>query len=252
MNEEKNFKDLLKEEIQKQEKKQNDNANANTRNDIRTDERREFGETSEELIQSQRRGHERNSSMAFGGLSDNLQTIAFRERIEQSLDGNKTQSRGTAESRLSGAESRESRAESRESGARTERSYIVKSTSENLYVSNKKEIWNSLSKEEKESFKKYSLELEKQKLSSYISDEKIREDISNLKKDLKYFIKKADILTLNAKTELQNKIKTQFTKLENLEKKEVIAKNTLKNIFNDKELKVYQSILNSQGLKNEK
>lgn len=245
MNEEKNFKDLLKEEIQKQEKKENDNANTNTRNDIRTDERREFGETSEELIQSQRRGHERNSSMAFGGLSDNLQTIAFRERIEQSLDGNKTQSRGTAESRLSGAESRES-------GARTERSYIVKSTSENLYVSNKKEIWNSLSKEEKESFKKYSLELEKQKLSSYISDEKIREDISNLKKDLKYFIKKADILTLNAKTELQNKIKTQFTKLENLEKKEVIAKNTLKNIFNDKELKVYQSILNSQGLKNEK
>ncbi|MBZ7963339.1 hypothetical protein H2274_07215 [Campylobacter sp. W0049] len=238
MNEEKNFKDLLKEEIQKQEKKENDNANANTRNDIRTDERREFGETSEELIQSQRRGHERNSSMAFGGLSDNLQTIAFRERIEQSLDGNKTQSRGTAESRLS--------------RARTERSYIVKSTSENLYVSNKKEIWNSLSKEEKESFKKYSLELEKQKLSSYISDEKIREDISNLKKDLKYFIKKADILTLNAKTELQNKIKTQFTKLENLEKKEVIAKNTLKNIFNDKELKVYQSILNSQGLKNEK
>ncbi|TKX31503.1 hypothetical protein [Campylobacter estrildidarum] len=132
--------------------------------------------------------------MAFGGLSDNLQTIAFRERIGQSLGGNKTQSRGTAESRFDGARSQRNEDKSRLSGAESRESGAIKSSNQELYEANERKIWNSLSKEEKQTFKSYSLELEKQKLSSYINDEMIRDDISNLKKDLKYYMKKADIL----------------------------------------------------------
>lgn len=69
---------------------------------------------------------------------------------------------------------------------------------------------------------------------------KIDKDISSLKKNLQYYIEKSNILNSNAKKELEDNIKTQYTNLSKLE--------NLKSIFSNKEINICKNIANSKGL----
>ncbi|HDZ5066204.1 TPA: hypothetical protein RTH01_001496 [Campylobacter jejuni] len=164
-----------------------------------------------------------------------MQGIKFRRELSESL------SRNTDEPR-SKTESRESRAISRLSGAEIERSEVIKSTSNKLYKFNDGKIPSKLNKEEIKEFKDYTKDLRKQSLLSYTKDENVAENILNLQNDLKYYTKKSEILTPNAKKDLEEKIKTSFSKLNNFENANIIPKGTLKEALNQKELDLCQKI----------
>ncbi|EDP8247401.1 hypothetical protein GSU19_08175 [Campylobacter jejuni] len=240
------FKKFLEEEIKRQkQEKENDNAN-NTRSNstgiIRENDQTEPREISQSSSLSDPERNGRYSTMATLGLSDNLQTIRFKRELSESLSRNTDEPRNTAQSRLSGAESRESRAESRESGA------IISANKEFQNINDEK-IPSKLSKEENKEFKDYIKDLRKQTLLSYTKDENVAENILNLQNDLKYYTKKSEILTPNAKKDLEEKIKTSFSKLNNFEKANIIPKGTLKEVLNQKELDLCQKISNQNKTK---
>ncbi|AJK83819.1 MULTISPECIES: hypothetical protein [Campylobacter] len=240
------FKKFLEEEIKRQkQEKENDNAN-NTRSNstgiVRENDQTEPREISQSSSLSDPKRNGGYSTMATLGLSDNLQTIRFKRELSESLSRNTDEPRNTAQSRLSGAESRESRAESRESGA------IISANKEFQNINDEK-IPSKLSKEESKEFKDYIKDLRKQTLLSYTKDENVAENILNLQNDLKYYTKKSEILTPNAKKDLEEKIKTSFSKLNNFENANIIPKGTLKEVLNQKELDLCQKISNQSKTK---
>ncbi|ENU5490613.1 hypothetical protein ACE354_001736 [Campylobacter coli] len=241
-----NFKKFLEEEIKRQkQEKENDNAN-NTRSNstgiVRENDKTEPREISQSSSHSDPERDGGYSTMATLGLSDNLQTIRFKRELSESLSRNTDEPRNTAQSRLSRAESRESRAESRESGA------IISANKEFQNINDEK-IPSKLSKEENKEFKDYIKDLRKQTLLSYTKDENVAENILNLQNDLKYYTKKSEILTPNAKKDLEEKIKTSFSKLNNFENANIIPKGTLKEVLNQKELDLCQKISNQNKTK---
>lgn len=241
-----NFKKFLEEEIKRQkQEKENDNAN-NTRTNstgiIRKNDQTEPREISQSSSLSDPERNGGYSTMATLGLSDNLQTIRFKRELSESLSRNTDEPRNTAQSRLSRAESRESRAESRESGA------IISANKEFQNINDEK-IPSKLNKEENKEFKDYIKDLRKQTLLSYTKDENVAENILNLQNDLKYYTKKSEILTPNAKKDLEEKIKTSFSKLNNFENANIIPKGTLKEVLNQKELDLCQKISNQNKTK---
>ncbi|ENP7075289.1 hypothetical protein ACEB48_001911 [Campylobacter coli] len=241
-----NFKKFLEEEIKRQkQEKENDNAN-NTRSNstgiVRENDKTEPREISQSSSHSDPERDGGYSTMATLGLSDNLQTIRFKRELSESLSRNTDEPRNTAQSRLSRAESRESRAESRESGA------IISANKEFQNINDEK-IPSKLSKEESKEFKDYIKDLRKQTLLSYTKDENVAENILNLQNDLKYYTKKSEILTPNAKKDLEEKIKTSFSKLNNFENANIIPKGTLKEVLNQKELDLCQKISNQNKTK---
>ncbi|HEC1840813.1 TPA: hypothetical protein R1748_001667 [Campylobacter jejuni] len=240
------FKKFLEEEIKRQkQEKENDNAN-NTRSNstgiVRENDKTEPREISQSSSLSDPERNGGYSTMATLGLSDNLQTIRFKRELSESLSRNTDEPRNTAQSRLSGAESRESRAESRESRA------IISANKEFQNINDEK-IPSKLSKEESKEFKDYIKDLRKQTLLSYTKDENVAENILNLQNDLKYYTKKSEILTPNAKKDLEEKIKTSFSKLNNFENANIIPKGTLKEVLNQKELDLCQKISNQNKTK---
>ncbi|EAC1437913.1 hypothetical protein ACS0G5_001733 [Campylobacter jejuni] len=240
------FKKFLEEEIKRQkQEKENDNAN-NTRSNstgiVRENDQTEPREISQSSSLSDPKRNGGYSTMATLGLSDNLQTIRFKRELSESLSRNTDEPRNTAQSRLSRAESRESRAESRESGA------IISANKEFQNINDEK-IPSKLSKEESKEFKDYIKDLRKQTLLSYTKDENVAENILNLQNDLKYYTKKSEILTPNAKKDLEEKIKTSFSKLNNFENANIIPKGTLKEVLNQKELDLCQKISNQSKTK---
>ncbi|EDP3349793.1 hypothetical protein GXE73_02825 [Campylobacter jejuni] len=240
------FKKFLEEEIKRQkQEKENDNAN-NTRSNstgiVRENDQTEPREISQSSSLSDPKRNGGYSTMATLGLSDNLQTIRFKRELSESLSRNTDEPRNTAQSRLSGAESRESGAESRESGA------IISANKEFQNINDEK-IPSKLSKEESKEFKDYIKDLRKQTLLSYTKDENVAENILNLQNDLKYYTKKSEILTPNAKKDLEEKIKTSFSKLNNFENANIIPKGTLKEVLNQKELDLCQKISNQSKTK---
>ncbi|EOH6634414.1 hypothetical protein ACMCQI_001561 [Campylobacter jejuni] len=240
------FKKFLEEEIKRQkQEKENDNAN-NTRSNstgiIRENDKTEPREISQSSSLSDPKRNGGYSTMATLGLSDNLQTIRFKRELSESLSRNTDEPRNTAQSRLSGAESRLSGAESRESGA------IISANKEFQNINDEK-IPSKLSKEENKEFKDYIKDLRKQTLLSYTKDENVAENILNLQNDLKYYTKKSEILTPNAKKDLEEKIKTSFSKLNNFENANIIPKGTLKEVLNQKELDLCQKISNQSKTK---
>lgn len=241
-----NFKKFLEEEIKRQkQEKENDNAN-NTRSNstgiVRENDQTEPREISQSSSLSDPERDGGYSTMATLGLSDNLQTIRFKRELSESLSRNTDEPRNTAQSRLSRAESRESRAESRESGA------IISANKEFQNINDEK-IPSKLSKEESKEFKDYIKDLRKQTLLSYTKDENVAENILNLQNDLKYYTKKSEILTPSAKKDLEEKIKTSFSKLNNFENANIIPKGTLKEALNQKELDLCQKISNQNKTK---
>ncbi|ECP6117040.1 hypothetical protein FUC43_08345 [Campylobacter coli] len=241
-----NFKKFLEEEIKRQkQEKENDNAN-NTRSNstgiVRENDKTEPREISQSSSHSDPERDGGYSTMATLGLSDNLQTIRFKRELSESLSRNTDEPRNTAQSRLSRAESRESRAESRESGA------IISANKEFQNINDEK-IPSKLSKEESKEFKDYIKDLRKQTLLSYTKDENVAENILNLQNDLKYYTKKSEILTPSAKKDLEEKIKTSFSKLNNFENANIIPKGTLKEALNQKELDLCQKISNQNKTK---
>ncbi|MBX0844650.1 hypothetical protein I9C93_03355 [Campylobacter jejuni] len=240
------FKKFLEEEIKRQkQEKENDNAN-NTRSNstgiVRENDQTEPREISQSSSLSDPKRNGGYSTMATLGLSDNLQTIRFKRELSESLSRNTDEPRNTAQSRLSRAESRESGAESRESGA------IISANKEFQNINDEK-IPSKLSKEENKEFKDYIKDLRKQTLLSYTKDENVAENILNLQNDLKYYTKKSEILTPNAKKDLEEKIKTSFSKLNNFENANIIPKGTLKEVLNQKELDLCQKISNQSKTK---
>ncbi|EDP7000637.1 TPA: hypothetical protein ACGFGD_001720 [Campylobacter jejuni] len=240
------FKKFLEEEIKRQkQEKENDNAN-NTRSNstgiVRENDQTEPREISQSSSLSDPKRNGGYSTMATLGLSDNLQTIRFKRELSESLSRNTDEPRNTAQSRLSRAESRESGAESRESGA------IISANKEFQNINDEK-IPSKLSKEESKEFKDYIKDLRKQTLLSYTKDENVAENILNLQNDLKYYTKKSEILTPNAKKDLEEKIKTSFSKLNNFENANIIPKGTLKEVLNQKELDLCQKISNQSKTK---
>ncbi|ECQ5345197.1 hypothetical protein FZJ03_08425 [Campylobacter jejuni] len=240
------FKKFLEEEIKRQkQEKENDNAN-NTRSNstgiVRENDKTEPREISQSSSLSDPERNGGYSTMATLGLSDNLQTIRFKRELSESLSRNTDEPRNTAQSRLSRAESRESGAESRESGA------IISANKEFQNINDEK-IPSKLSKEESKEFKDYIKDLRKQTLLSYTKDENVAENILNLQNDLKYYTKKSEILTPNAKKDLEEKIKTSFSKLNNFENANIIPKGTLKEVLNQKELDLCQKISNQNKTK---
>ncbi|HBD8912000.1 TPA: hypothetical protein KLA84_001450 [Campylobacter jejuni] len=240
------FKKFLEEEIKRQkQEKENDNAN-NTRSNstgiVRENDQTEPREISQSSSLSDPERNGGYSTMATLGLSDNLQTIRFKRELSESLSRNTDEPRNTAQSRLSRAESRESRAESRESRA------IISANKEFQNINDEK-IPSKLSKEESKEFKDYIKDLRKQTLLSYTKDENVAENILNLQNDLKYYTKKSEILTPNAKKDLEEKIKTSFSKLNNFENANIIPKGTLKEVLNQKELDLCQKISNQSKTK---
>ncbi|EAI7779554.1 hypothetical protein C6T03_08250 [Campylobacter jejuni] len=240
------FKKFLEEEIKRQkQEKENDNAN-NTRSNstgiVRENDQTEPREISQSSSLSDPKRNGGYSTMATLGLSDNLQTIRFKRELSESLSRNTDEPRNTAQSRLSRAESRESRAESRESRA------IISANKEFQNINDEK-IPSKLSKEESKEFKDYIKDLRKQTLLSYTKDENVAENILNLQNDLKYYTKKSEILTPNAKKDLEEKIKTSFSKLNNFENANIIPKGTLKEVLNQKELDLCQKISNQSKTK---
>ncbi|HFW6676499.1 TPA: hypothetical protein ACICH6_001603 [Campylobacter jejuni] len=240
------FKKFLEEEIKRQkQEKENDNAN-NTRTNstgiVRENDQTEPREISQSSSLSDPERNGGYSTMATLGLSDNLQTIRFKRELSESLSRNTDEPRNTAQSRLSRAESRESRAESRESGA------IISANKEFQNINDEK-IPSKLNKEENKEFKDYIKDLRKQTLLSYTKDENVAENILNLQNDLKYYTKKSEILTPNAKKDLEEKIKTSFSKLNNFENANIIPKGTLKEVLNQKELDLCQKISNQNKTK---
>ncbi|HEF8181827.1 TPA: hypothetical protein SBC91_001848 [Campylobacter jejuni] len=241
-----NFKKFLEEEIKRQkQEKENDNAN-NTRTNstgiVRENDQTEPREISQSSSHSDPERDGGYSTMATLGLSDNLQTIRFKRELSESLSRNTDEPRNTAQSRLSRAESRESGAESRESGA------IISANKEFQNINDEK-IPSKLSKEESKEFKDYIKDLRKQTLLSYTKDENVAENILNLQNDLKYYTKKSEILTPSAKKDLEEKIKTSFSKLNNFENANIIPKGTLKEALNQKELDLCQKISNQSKTK---
>ncbi|ECR2887457.1 TPA: hypothetical protein RXM96_001625 [Campylobacter coli] len=233
------FKKFLEEEIKRQkQEKENDNAN-NTRTNstgiIRENDKTEPREISQSSSLSDPKRNGGYSTMATLGLSDNLQTIRFKRELSESLSRNTDEPRNTAQSRLSGAESRESRA-------------IISANKEFQNINDEK-IPSKLNKEENKEFKDYIKDLRKQTLLSYTKDENVAENILNLQNDLKYYIKKSEILTPNAKKDLEEKIKTSFSKLNNFENANIIPKGTLKEVLNQKELDLCQKISNQNKTK---
>ncbi|EGS8471575.1 hypothetical protein I4T11_001719 [Campylobacter coli] len=234
-----NFKKFLEEEIKRQkQEKENDNAN-NTRSNstgiVRENDQTEPREISQSSSLSDPKRNGGYSTMATLGLSDNLQTIRFKRELSESLSRNTDEPRNTAQSRLSGAESRESRA-------------IISANKEFQNINDEK-IPSKLSKEESKEFKDYIKDLRKQTLLSYTKDENVAENILNLQNDLKYYTKKSEILTPNAKKDLEEKIKTSFSKLNNFENANIIPKGTLKEVLNQKELDLCQKISNQNKTK---
>ncbi|MFK0440869.1 hypothetical protein ACISOG_07150 [Campylobacter jejuni] len=234
-----NFKKFLEEEIKRQkQEKENDNAN-NTRSNstgiIRENDKTEPREISQSSSLSDPKRNGGYSTMATLGLSDNLQTIRFKRELSESLSRNTDEPRNTAQSRLS-------RAESRESGA------IISANKEFQNINDEK-IPSKLNKEESKEFKDYIKDLRKQTLLSYTKDENVAENILNLQNDLKYYTKKSEILTPNAKKDLEEKIKTSFSKLNNFENANIIPKGTLKEVLNQKELDLCQKISNQSKTK---
>lgn len=234
-----NFKKFLEEEIKRQkQEKENDNAN-NTRTNstgiIRKNDNTEPREISQSSSLSDPERNGGYSTMATLGLSDNLQTIRFKRELSESLSRNTDEPRNTAQSRLS-------RAESRESGA------IISANKEFQNINDEK-IPSKLNKEENKEFKDYIKDLRKQTLLSYTKDENVAENILNLQNDLKYYTKKSEILTPNAKKDLEEKIKTSFSKLNNFENANIIPKGTLKEVLNQKELDLCQKISNQNKTK---
>ncbi|EAH6086333.1 hypothetical protein ACIP6A_001613 [Campylobacter jejuni] len=241
-----NFKKFLEEEIKRQkQEKENDNAN-NTRSNstgiIRENDKTEPREISQSSSLSDPERNGGYSTMATLGLSDNLQTIRFKRELSESLSRNTDEPRNTAQSRLSRAESRESRAE-------IEGSEVIRTANNKLYKFNDEKIPSKLSKEESKEFKDYIKDLRKQTLLSYTKDENVAENILNLQNDLKYYTKKSEILTPNAKKDLEEKIKTSFSKLNNFENANIIPKGTLKEVLNQKELDLCQKISNQSKTK---
>ncbi|EAH8531400.1 hypothetical protein EVR96_08725 [Campylobacter jejuni] len=241
-----NFKKFLEEEIKRQkQEKENDNAN-NTRSNstgiIRENDQTEPREISQSSSLSDPERNGGYSTMATLGLSDNLQTIRFKRELSESLSRNTDEPRNTAQSRLS-------RAESRESGAEIEGSEVIRTANNKLYKFNDEKIPSKLSKEENKEFKDYIKDLRKQTLLSYTKDENVAENILNLQNDLKYYTKKSEILTPNAKKDLEEKIKTSFSKLNNFENANIIPKGTLKEVLNQKELDLCQKISNQNKTK---
>ncbi|EJA9773752.1 hypothetical protein MUL70_001806 [Campylobacter coli] len=233
------FKKFLEEEIKRQkQEKENDNAN-NTRSNstgiIRENDKTEPREISQSSSLSDPKRNGGYSTMATLGLSDNLQTIRFKRELSESLSRNTDEPRNTAQSRLSGAESRESGA-------------IISANKEFQNINDEK-IPSKLSKEENKEFKDYIKDLRKQTLLSYTKDENVAENILNLQNDLKYYTKKSEILTPNAKKDLEEKIKTSFSKLNNFENANIIPKGTLKEVLNQKELDLCQKISNQNKTK---
>lgn len=233
------FKKFLEEEIKRQkQEKENDNAN-NTRSNstgiVRENDQTEPREISQSSSLSDPERNGGYSTMATLGLSDNLQTIRFKRELSESLSRNTDEPRNTAQSRLSGAESRESRA-------------IISANKEFQNINDEK-IPSKLSKEESKEFKDYIKDLRKQTLLSYTKDENVAENILNLQNDLKYYTKKSEILTPNAKKDLEEKIKTSFSKLNNFENANIIPKGTLKEVLNQKELDLCQKISNQNKTK---
>ncbi|HBD9063340.1 TPA: hypothetical protein KLB94_001683 [Campylobacter jejuni] len=233
------FKKFLEEEIKRQkQEKENDNAN-NTRSNstgiVRENDKTEPREISQSSSLSDPERDGGYSTMATLGLSDNLQTIRFKRELSESLSRNTDEPRNTAQSRLSGAESRESRA-------------IISANKEFQNINDEK-IPSKLSKEESKEFKDYIKDLRKQTLLSYTKDENVAENILNLQNDLKYYTKKSEILTPNAKKDLEEKIKTSFSKLNNFENANIIPKGTLKEVLNQKELDLCQKISNQNKTK---
>ncbi|ECP9484190.1 hypothetical protein FZU50_08870 [Campylobacter jejuni] len=234
-----NFKKFLEEEIKRQkQEKENDNAN-NTRSNstgiVRKNDNTEPREISQSSSLSDPERNGGYSTMATLGLSDNLQTIRFKRELSESLSRNTDEPRNTAQSRLS-------RAESRESGA------IISANKEFQNINDEK-IPSKLNKEENKEFKDYIKDLRKQTLLSYTKDENVAENILNLQNDLKYYTKKSEILTPNAKKDLEEKIKTSFSKLNNFENANIIPKGTLKEVLNQKELDLCQKISNQSKTK---
>ncbi|EBF5483680.1 hypothetical protein ACE66E_001720 [Campylobacter jejuni] len=247
------FKKFLEEEIKRQkQEKENDNAN-NTRSNstgiVRENDQTEPREISQSSSLSDPERNGGYSTMATLGLSDNLQTIRFKRELSESLSRNTDEPRNTAQSRLSGAESRESRAESRESRAESRESGAIISANKEFQNINDEKIPSKLSKEENKEFKDYIKDLRKQSLLSYTKDENVAENILNLQNDLKYYTKKSEILTPNAKKDLEEKIKTSFSKLNNFENANIIPKGTLKEVLNQKELDLCQKISNQSKTK---
>ncbi|MGR6693476.1 hypothetical protein [Campylobacter jejuni] len=233
------FKKFLEEEIKRQkQEKENDNAN-NTRSNstgiVRENDKTEPREISQSSSFSDPERNGGYSTMATLGLSDNLQTIRFKRELSESLSRNTDEPRNTAQSRLSGAESRESGA-------------IISANKEFQNINDEK-IPSKLSKEESKEFKDYIKDLKKQTLLSYTKDENVAENILNLQNDLKYYTKKSEILTPNAKKDLEEKIKTSFSKLNNFENANIIPKGTLKEVLNQKELDLCQKISNQSKTK---
>ncbi|ENE8368568.1 hypothetical protein ABN546_001665 [Campylobacter jejuni] len=233
------FKKFLEEEIKRQkQEKENDNAN-NTRSNstgiVRENDQTEPREISQSSSLSDPKRNGGYSTMATLGLSDNLQTIRFKRELSESLSRNTDEPRNTAQSRLSGAESRESGA-------------IISANKEFQNINDEK-IPSKLSKEENKEFKDYIKDLRKQTLLSYTKDENVVENILNLQNDLKYYTKKSEILTPNAKKDLEEKIKTSFSKLNNFENANIIPKGTLKEVLNQKELDLCQKISNQNKTK---
>ncbi|EAH9013403.1 hypothetical protein WDQ11_001721 [Campylobacter jejuni] len=233
------FKKFLEEEIKRQkQEKENDNAN-NTRSNstgiVRENDQTEPREISQSSSLSDPKRNGGYSTMATLGLSDNLQTIRFKRELSESLSRNTDEPRNTAQSRLSGAESRESGA-------------IISANKEFQNINDEK-IPSKLSKEESKEFKDYIKDLRKQTLLSYTKDENVAENILNLQNDLKYYTKKSEILTPNAKKDLEEKIKTSFSKLNNFENANIIPKGTLKEVLNQKELDLCQKISNQSKTK---
>ncbi|EKQ7734781.1 hypothetical protein QJ376_001633 [Campylobacter coli] len=247
------FKKFLEEEIKRQkQEKENDNAN-NTRSNstgiVRENDQTEPREISQSSSLSDPERNGGYSTMATLGLSDNLQTIRFKRELSESLSRNTDEPRNTAQSRLSRAESRESRAESRESRAESRESGAIISANKEFQNINDEKIPSKLSKEENKEFKDYIKDLRKQTLLSYTKDENVAENILNLQNDLKYYTKKSEILTPNAKKDLEEKIKTSFSKLNNFENANIIPKGTLKEVLNQKELDLCQKISNQNKTK---
>ncbi|EOI2208411.1 TPA: hypothetical protein SE242_001751 [Campylobacter jejuni] len=233
------FKKFLEEEIKRQkQEKENDNANntkSNSTGIVRENDQTEPREISQSSSLSDPERNGGYSTMATLGLSDNLQTIRFKRELSESLSRNTDEPRNTAQSRLSGAESRESRA-------------IISANKEFQNINDEK-IPSKLNKEENKEFKDYIKDLRKQTLLSYTKDENVAENILNLQNDLKYYIKKSEILTPNAKKDLEEKIKTSFSKLNNFENANIIPKGTLKEVLNQKELDLCQKISNQNKTK---
>ncbi|EAI4028187.1 hypothetical protein ABL066_001634 [Campylobacter jejuni] len=234
-----NFKKFLEEEIKRQkQEKENDNAN-NTRSNstgiVRENDQTEPREISQSSSLSDPERNGGYSTMATLGLSDNLQTIRFKRELSESLSRNTDEPRNTAQSRLSRAE--------------IEGSEVIRTANNKLYKFNDEKIPSKLSKEESKEFKDYIKDLRKQTLLSYTKDENVAENILNLQNDLKYYTKKSEILTPNAKKDLEEKIKTSFSKLNNFENANIIPKGTLKEVLNQKELDLCQKISNQSKTK---